>query len=200
MTRRTQAERSATTQERLLEATIHCLVERGFEGTSTPEICKKAGVSRGAQLHHYPTKIELLVAAVEYLCNRRHEDFRRLVKAGNSKTQRLDVAFEQLWKLYSGPTLTAWVELVVAARTDPTLKEEMSRLSQHMENEAEITLREYFGIPDAVPAKAAVRMALSFLDGLAFRAILKDDQEVRDSLQVFRHIVEPWIGPAGKKP
>ena len=52
---------------RLLEATVECLVERGFAGTSTTLVSERAGVSRGAQLHHFPTKNDLVVAAVEHL-------------------------------------------------------------------------------------------------------------------------------------
>ena len=180
-----------------MEATIDCLVERGFEGTSTPEICRRAGVSRGAQLHHYPTKVALLVAAVEYLCDRRHAEFRQLVEANPSRSQRLDAAFEALWKIYSGPTLSAWMELAVASRTDPVLKEEMRRVSQRLEDDAEVTLREFFGIADHVPAKASVRLVLSLLDGLAFRTILQDDESARASLHVFRVLVEPWLGQGG---
>jgi len=192
--RRSQAERSARTQTALLEATINCLVELGFEGTSTPEVCRRAGVSRGAQLHHYPTKAELLIAAVEHLCERRHGEFRKLVKTRRTRRKRLDTAFDQLWKLYSGPALSAWIELAVAARTDPVLQKHMSRLSKHLEEEAEITLRTLFGIADDVPAKASVRMVLSLLDGLAFRRILQDDRSARQALAVFRSLVEPWLG------
>ena len=52
---------------RLMDATIECLVEHGFGGTSTTLISERAGVSRGAQLHHFPTKNDLVVAAVEHL-------------------------------------------------------------------------------------------------------------------------------------
>jgi AcrR family transcriptional regulator len=196
--RRTQAQRSADTQDLLLQATIDCLVERGFEGTSTPEICRRAGVSRGAQLHHYPTKVDLLVAAVEYLCDQRHAEFRQLVEKKTSKRQRLDAAFDHLWEIYSSPTLSAWMELTVAARTDPVLKAEMGRVSGRLEDEAEITLREFFGIANDVPAKASVRLVLSLLDGLAFRCILQDDRAARKSLKVFRVLVEPWLGQGGK--
>lgn len=197
MTRRTQAERSANTKELLLKATIDCLVERGFEGTSTPEICQRAGVSRGAQLHHYPTKNKLLVAAIEYLCDQRHVEFRALVDGKTSQRQRLDVGFEQLWKIYSGPTLTAWMELVIAARTDSFLREEMQRIGKRMEDEAELTLRQFFGIGDHVPAKSAARMVLSLLDGLAFRSILHGEKSAQKSLQVFRGLVEPWLEQGG---
>lgn len=196
MTRRSQAERSASTQTALLDATISCLVELGFEGTSTPEICRRANVSRGAQLHHFPTKAELLVAAVEHLCERRHAEFRQLVEARKSRKKRLDAAFDQLWKIYAGPTMSAWIELSVAARTDPALQEHMSAVSRRIEEEAEVTLRKLFGIADEVPAKASVRMVLSLLDGLAFRRILQDDASARKSLKVFRTLVEPWLGNA----
>ena len=177
-----------------MEATIGCLAERGFAGTSTPEICRRAGVSRGAQLHHYPTKAELLVAAVEHLCDRRHAEFRKLVAASGTGSERLDAAFEKLWKIYSGPTLSAWMELTVASRTDPVLNEHMRRVSLRLEDEAEVTLRKFFGIADNVPAKASVRMVLSLLDGLAFRTILQDEASARKALDVFRVLVEPWLG------
>src|SRR5688500_18600755 len=67
----TQAERTAATTEKLLGATVASLIERGYRGTSTPEICRRAGVSRGAQLHHYPTKESLVAAAVEHLLSER---------------------------------------------------------------------------------------------------------------------------------
>ncbi len=194
MVRRTQAQRSASTRAALLDATIACLVERGFEGTSTPEICRRAGVSRGAQLHHYPTKEELLAASVEHLCERRLEEFQQMVQADSSPAGRVESAFDKLWEIYSGPTLMAWVELAVAARTNPALQEHMHRVSGRVEDEAEAALREYFGIADHVPARASVHMVLSLLDGLALRTILQGDASAREALTVFRALVEPWLG------
>src|SRR5436309_14728268 len=73
--RRTQAERSASTQARLLDATIECLVERGWAATSTTEVVRRAGVSRGAQVHHFPSKDDLVLVAVEHLLARRIAEF-----------------------------------------------------------------------------------------------------------------------------
>jgi AcrR family transcriptional regulator len=193
MARRTQAERSAGTQDLLLQATVDCLVDRGFDGTSTTEICRRAGVSRGAQLHHYPTKAELLIASVEYLCDQRHAEFRAMVQAETSKTDRVDAAFEQLWNIASSPTLVAWVELGVAARTDPQMNAEMRRLSERLEDEVEDTLRTFFGVETASPMRATVRMILSMLDGLAFRTMLQDEEAAKRALDVFRLLVTPWL-------
>jgi AcrR family transcriptional regulator len=66
-----QQERSRVTQQRLLTATIDCLVEYGWSGATTTVIAERAGVSRGAQLHHYPTRAALVMAAVEHLCELR---------------------------------------------------------------------------------------------------------------------------------
>ena len=62
-----QDERSAETRRRLMDATVACLFERGYAGTTTTEIASRAGVSRGAQLHHFPRKDELVVSALEYV-------------------------------------------------------------------------------------------------------------------------------------
>ena len=49
---------------------MECLAELGWSGTSTTEVARRAGVSRGAQQHHYPTKMLLVAAALEHLLDR----------------------------------------------------------------------------------------------------------------------------------
>ncbi len=76
---------------RLLEATVDCLVERGFAGTTTTLVSERAGVSRGAQLHHFPTKNDLVVAAVEHVTMLRAEELRTAVAGvppGERRTRR----------------------------------------------------------------------------------------------------------------
>ena len=111
--RRTQAERRAETRGRLLDATLECLAELGYTGTTTTEVVRRAGLSRGAQVHHFPTKAELVVAAVEHLFHRRHEEFRQ---AFAERERTLDAALDLLWEMFQGPTFDAWLELVVAGR------------------------------------------------------------------------------------
>ena len=68
-------------------------------------------MSRGAQLHHYPTKAALLAAAMEHLMERRHAEFRA---AMGEPPVDVASALGKLWEIYSGPTFRAWLELVVA--------------------------------------------------------------------------------------
>src|SRR5882724_13080442 len=69
--RRTQAERSAAMRMRLLDATIECLVTYGYAGTTTHRVAELAGVTRGAQIHHFRAKEDLVVAAIEHLAQQR---------------------------------------------------------------------------------------------------------------------------------
>src|SRR5690349_22287634 len=101
-TRRSNAERSAATQTRLLDATIECLIERGWAGTSTTEIVRRAGVSRGAQVHHFPTKDDLVLAAVEHLLARRIREFEAtfadMPAAQQSPAAAMHLLYEQCFR------------------------------------------------------------------------------------------------------
>src|SRR3984893_4948525 len=119
-----QEERSAETRRRLLEAAIACLNERGYTRTTTTEIAGRAGVSRGAQVHHFRHKEELVIGALEHICERRLAElqyaFEELPIGG------LEVRFETLidlmWSAFRGPSFYAWLELLVASRTEPILR------------------------------------------------------------------------------
>ena len=120
--RRTQEERSDATRGRVLDATVECLVERGYAGTTTSEVQKRAGVSRGALLHHFPSRADLLTAAVRHLIEARQGSMRQAamqLPAGRERVQRV---IEVLWSTFSGTLFWAAMELWLAARTDPDLR------------------------------------------------------------------------------
>jgi AcrR family transcriptional regulator len=120
--RRTQDERSSAMRERLLDATIGCLVDYGYAGTTVTRVAERAGVTRGAQVHHYRTKDDLVTAAVTHLATKSAEfGWRQVTRIAGSRDpvgELLDV----LWEMHKGPTFTATVELWVAARTDDELR------------------------------------------------------------------------------
>ena len=120
-----QEERSAETRRRLLDATVACLFERGYAGTTTTEIASRAGVSRGAQLHHFPKKDELVVSALEHVFELRLAEMSAAIAEppSGSREHRLAVLIDAMWPMFKGPTFYAWLELVVASRTDPALND-----------------------------------------------------------------------------
>lgn len=121
--RRTQAQRSASTQEALLDATIECLVEHGYAETTTTAICRRAGVSRGAQVHHFPNKADLVARALEHLARRRKEVLRR--EFASCAKRDLRTAIRALWSCFDGPLFIAATELWTAARTDAVLRDRL---------------------------------------------------------------------------
>src|SRR5262245_38860925 len=142
--RRTQAERSASTPTRLPDATLECLCDLGYARTTTPEIARRAGLSRGAQLHHFPTKAELVTSAVEHLFERRHQEFRAAFARVPAGADRYAAAIDILWSMVSGPTFHAWLELAVASRTDPELRRAIQALTGRLRDLIAETFRELF--------------------------------------------------------
>jgi AcrR family transcriptional regulator len=126
-----QEERSAETRRRILEAAVKCLAERGYTGTTIAEVAVRAGVSRGAEMHHFPKKEALVIAALEYVFEQRLEESREIAKRPTANgMDRLSYVVDLLWDVYKGPAFQAWIELVVASRTDPALRDAVLRISQ----------------------------------------------------------------------
>lgn len=128
--RRTQRERSAATRERLLAATIACLIERGYQGTTTTEVCRKAHVSRGAQLHHYPTKEDLVTAALDRLYDELRREVLDSMMALPDEADRVSALVDLLWAAYGNAQFKAVLELWVAARNDPSLHDRVFPIMQ----------------------------------------------------------------------
>src|SRR4051794_21334154 len=113
--RRTQEERSASTRAALLDATVDCLIELGYEGTTTARVAERAGVSRGAHLHHFQTRAALVAAALARLATRREDEMRRDIERLPEGTERVPRALNLVWRWYSGPLFAAAVDLAAVA-------------------------------------------------------------------------------------
>lgn len=117
--RRTQAQRSAATQARLVEATIQCLIERGYVGTTTLAVCRRAGVSHGSLLHHFGTRERLLGAALQAV----YASLRaRVVQGLESLPQgdaRVEALVDVMWSGFGAPEFKAILELWLAASNQP---------------------------------------------------------------------------------
>lgn len=126
--RRTQAQRTAAMRTRLLDATIECLVTHGYAGTTTQRVVELAGVTRGAQIHHFRSKEDLVVAAIEHLAQHRAQAAIRELGRVQSSHDPVSAMLEFLWEAHQGPMFVATLELWVAARTDPVLAQQVERV------------------------------------------------------------------------
>jgi AcrR family transcriptional regulator len=166
--RRSQAERSAATREALLDATIACLVEDGYEGTTTSRVAARAGVSRGAHLHHFQTRGALVAAAMERLAERRGEALEAAVQRLPGGRERLIGGLDLLWAGYASPLYQAALDLWTHARTDPDLRERLVPVERRLDRETLTLTRSLFADLAAHPDfDHRVEMAAATMRGLA---------------------------------
>lgn len=118
MGRRTQAERSAATQQTLIDAATRLLLERGWAATTAVAVCEQAGCTRGALMHHYPSLSALLAHALESLCA-------ELAEAAGAGWSTMVELIDGMWRAVGDPRFKAVIEAWSAAGNDPELALEL---------------------------------------------------------------------------
>lgn len=141
--RRTQEQRSAETRARLLDATIDCLVRFGYNGTTTPRVAEMAGVTRGAQVHHFGSKNDLVIAALQHLAAKRTAAVVGNVGDLTATEDPVGTVLDLLWDIHQGPMFIAAVELWVAGRTDPALGREVAKFESIVANNLMAAVAEF---------------------------------------------------------
>ena len=180
MTRVPQEERTRAMRARLLEATVELLVERGYAGTSTTLVSERAGVSRGAQLHHFPTKQDLVVAAVQHLTEVRGAELAAAAESLPTGAQRTRAVLQMLGDHFTSPVFTAALELWVAARTDPALLAEVEPLEQKVGRETHRMTVDLLGADESRPGvRELVQATLDLVRGLGLANTISDDRRRR---------------------
>ena len=144
-----QAEKSALTRQSILEASVRCFVDHGYASTTTAMIAEEANVSRGAMMHHFPSRSAVMNAVVGYLHVRRLNEYRDLMLDIDSPDQTMTRAairtsVEAAWKYVNLPSFVAYQELLGAARTDPALAEAVGEVERDFEREFLKTVRSVF--------------------------------------------------------
>lgn len=197
--RRTQVERSAETRERLLDATVESLIEAGYAGTTTTAVCERAGLSRGAQLHHFPTKADLVICAVTHLAAKRGDEVRAEQERLAHAEDRLDAALDLVWASFSGPLFHAALELWVAARTDSELHTNLYAVERRVGRSMAELFRDFAGQGDEAQHHFEDVLELTFyvMRGMALQRILRDDDTERLRLfELWKRMVTEALRPA----
>ena len=176
---RTQQERREDTRARLLAATIECLVEHGYAGTTTQRVQDRAGLSRGALLHHFATKEALLVAAVSHVADAQIEAVRAEAAGGAASEVEL------LHHVMSGPLFLAGLELWQAARTEPALRAALLPAERRVGAAVRQLLDEL--VPGSHGSRIEVDGLLALYRGLALTSVLRPDD------QLDRRILDLWV-------
>lgn len=129
-----QKERSAAMIERLNKATIESLVEVGYSKSTTQKIATTANVSTGAIFRHFGTLQDLLVDTADKLSVWMVDDYHDKIASVNKDQFDLELSLEKLREVMYSPMHYAWLELLLASRTDATLRERLIPIIKHNRN------------------------------------------------------------------
>ncbi|MFE6619321.1 TetR/AcrR family transcriptional regulator [Streptomyces sp. NPDC008086] len=172
-------DRSRATRQRLLEAAVACLAEHGWAGSTVSVVAERAGVSRGAAQHHFPTREDLFTAAVEYVAEERSTALRALFPEGAAGDRRVVVS--ALVDLYTGPLFRAALHLWVAASNEEQLRPRVTELEARVGRETHRIAVDLLGADESRPgARESVQGLLDMARGLGLANLLTDDTTRRD--------------------
>ncbi|MFE5709984.1 TetR/AcrR family transcriptional regulator [Streptomyces sp. NPDC056501] len=168
-------DRSRATRQRLLEAAVACLAERGWAGSTVAVVAERAGVSRGAAQHHFPTREDLFTAAVEYVAEERSQALRALPRRDRHE------AVAALVDLYTGPLFRAALHLWVAASDEAQLRDRVTELEARVGRESHRIAVELLGADESRPGvRETVQGLLDMARGLGLATLLTDDRARRE--------------------
>src|SRR5258707_2786123 len=197
--RRTQSDRSEGTRKLILDATVRIMVRKGAAGLRTGEVVAEAGVSVGAQLHHFPTKRELILAAFDYVNERSVEMCRQRVKlarrAGNTEAV-INAIIADGTDFFFGNGF--FIELALAfGQADLGLRRVVRRSSRRSRFMIEAIWREMLERQGLSPEIASdiLALTLSMVRGFAMRRFIEDDPARRAHLvKIWRDMIRAYLG------
>jgi AcrR family transcriptional regulator len=169
------SERSAATRSKLIVATIDCLYRYGYAATSTTLVARTAQVSRGAMLHHYPSKVCLMEACMVATFERELAYYRHHLLPISDPVERMEKLLDCAWSCFSSPSGVARTEVWMATRSDPELAARLLPIYQIdsvRSDRSIVHLMAEAGIDDVDFAKSFAVLAISALRGLALAAAL----------------------------
>ncbi|MFE0174204.1 TetR/AcrR family transcriptional regulator [Streptomyces sp. NPDC059002] len=168
-------DRSRATRQKLLEAAVSCLAEHGWAGSTVSVVAERAGVSRGAAQHHFPTREDLFTAAVEYVAEQRSTALRALPAQDRASV------VAALVDLYTGPLFRAALHLWVAASNEPQLGSRVTELESRVGRETHRIAVELLDADESRPGvRETIQGLLDMARGLGLANLLTDDGARRE--------------------
>jgi AcrR family transcriptional regulator len=177
------AERSAFMRQRLIDAAIACLRRVGYAATTTQLVMEEAGVSRGAMLHHFPTKVDLIIAVAEAAATYQDSYVRRRLANIAPGIDLFLAITTATWEVMCEPPASALIEIIIASRSDPALGERFPAIAERLEanqREGVWAVAKELGIRDRDAIERMVRLHRAAMRGLAIEMMFTGDRKAAD--------------------
>lgn len=163
-----QARRSQSTRRALLDTTIRCLVKYGYHDTTYVKISEESGFSRGAMRHHFPSRVDIMKATIEYLHEKRLAAFCKAAKNIPANKNRSKANIKALWQHVNHPLFMVFIDLSLAARRDHELDAILRPAQETFRRECYFAALELF--PEWVERReqlrTAIDLALYMMEGM----------------------------------
>ncbi len=166
-------------RQRLVDAAIARLHRVGYAATTTQLVMEEAGVSRGAMLHHFPTKVDLIIAVAEAAATHQNRYVRRRLGAIPPGMDRYLAITEATWEVMREPPAIALIEIVIASRSDPALGERFPAIAAEFEasqREGVWEMARELGVRDQDAIERMVRLHRAAMRGLAIEMLFTGDR------------------------
>lgn len=193
--------RSVATRERLVQATLDEVFEVGYHTATTLRIAERAQVSRGALLHHFPARADLILAAMEALLGDGTAEIQAMSEHVRDGRMPLGAFVAFLWRLFSGRFFYLSLEMITEARNDPDLRERMIPVVQTFHATLDRIWGQFCDPGTRPPREARVILNLTvcLMRGMGVQTVLRPDPDY------YRDLIEAWTtllpqlvaGPAG---
>lgn len=180
-------DRSRATRQRLLEAVVTCLATKGYEASTMSVIAAEAGISRGAVQHHYPTREDLVLAALRFIFEERKAAIEQLPVPAGTGRARVHAVVARMVDVYGGDLFRAALQVWTVAAADPQLRDAVVPMERTFAREVHEMAVRLLEVDDTDPhSRALIQATLDVARGLALANLLTDDSKRR------RRVVTTW--------
>jgi AcrR family transcriptional regulator len=185
---RQQQARSVATRQRLIEATLDVIYDVGYHAATTHEIALRAKVSRGALLHHFPSRADIILAAMETLLEDGTAEIRAVAQNVRNGKVPLEEFVEFLWSLFSGRFFYLSLEMITEARNDAELRERIIPVVTRFHKALDANWVEFCDA-DKRPARQAriiLNLTVCLVRGMGVQTVLRPEPAY------YRDLIEAW--------
>lgn len=196
--RRTQAERSAATRARLIETAIRCLHKFGYAATTTVLVAEEAGISRGAMLHQFAAKVDLMLAVVEFSYQDQLGHYAERLAAGKNPRRLLHELLDVSWEVMREPSSMAFYEIWLATRSDAELAERFGPVYDRIQKQS-LTQMERLMAAAGISGnrktiEAFTRLHVAALRGLAIeRTMERNPERLEGCIDLLRDYTDGFV-------
>lgn len=177
------------TRNKIITATLKCLVRNGYGNTSTVDVCKEADIGRGTLLYYYNTKYDLICAAIEHALQKLEEDLREIAPKEGDKPDVTDERMQALFKKLSSNELAIWIEIIIASRTDKELNKHVVKLMK----ERDLHLADIANSIFPGASEPFLYLILPLLAGVSVSTIFKSKKDLEKQRQVLQQVASQLV-------